>query len=111
MSQGANGTTSSGPEESSSIQAIEADIAQTRADLADTVDQLAAKLDVKTRTKERVHDVSDQVTHTVGAQARALRDRATDSDGRPTKAMISAGGAAAAVVVAVVALVVWRRSR
>lgn len=40
---------SSGNSLGDSVEAIEADIAQTRAELADTVDQLAAKLDVKTR--------------------------------------------------------------
>lgn len=100
---------SSDQEKSASVQAIEADIVRTRADLADTVDQLTAKLDVKTRTKERVHETGDQVARTVVGKVHALRDRATDDDGRPTRMALGAGGAV--VVVAVVTLVVWRRAR
>jgi hypothetical protein len=60
---------------------LEADIERTRAELADTVDQLAAKLDVKTR----------------------IRDRFVTEDGRPTPTALVAGGAVLlALTVAVV---------
>ena len=111
MTHGSNGTASGDQDKSPSVAAIEADIAHTRAELADTVDQLTAKLDVKTRTKERIHHTSDQVTETVVGQVHALREHATDEDGRPTRATLGAGGAAVLVAVAVVVLVVWRRRR
>lgn len=110
MSHDGNGT-SSGDRESTSTEDIEADIARTRAELADTVDQLTAKLDVKARTKERVHDTSSQVTQSVAGRVDAVRDRVTDADGRPTRQALGTGGAAAVALVAVVALLVWRRNR
>jgi len=71
---------------------IEADIARQRAQLADTVDALSAKLDVKSQAQAKV----DQV-----------RARATTDTGRPRPEVLGA----AAVMVALVALYVWRRRR
>lgn len=39
---------------------IKADIEKTRAELADTVDSLTAKLDVKAQAKHRVHEVEQR---------------------------------------------------
>ncbi|GAB3779534.1 DUF3618 domain-containing protein [Nocardioides ungokensis] len=78
-----NGTT---PEQ------IEADIERQREELATTVNELQAKLDVKARARHR---------------AAVLRDRATTDSGRPRPQVI----AGAAAVVAVVGLLVWRRTR
>ena len=78
---GVNGTT---PEE------IEADIARQREELAATVTELHARLDVKARTK---------------AKAAELRGRATTPDGKPDPRVVAA--AVAVVVLAGVAF--WRR--
>jgi len=78
---GVNGTT---PEE------IEADIARQREELAATVTELHARLDVKARTK---------------AKAAELRGRATTPDGKPDPRVVAA--AVAVVVLAGVAL--WRK--
>ena len=78
---GVNGTT---PEE------IEADIARQREELAATVTELHARLDVKTRTK---------------AKAAELRGRATTPDGKPDPRVVAA--AVAVVVLAGVAF--WRK--
>ena len=43
---------------------VREEIDQTRTDLAQTVDALAAKLDVKARAKTKAHDVSATVTET-----------------------------------------------
>lgn len=72
---------------------IEADLERQRERLAETVDDLQAKLDVKARASDKVHEIGD---------------RATTDDGRPRPELIAG---AAAVVVAVVGLVWWRRSR
>jgi MYXO-CTERM domain-containing protein len=80
-----DGSTPSTPEE------IEADIARQREQLAGTVNELQARLDVKTRAK---------------AKAGELKDRATTADGKPTPQVI--GGAAVALL-AVVGLVLLRR--
>jgi hypothetical protein len=89
------------------IEEIEAEIARTRDDLAATVDELTARLDVKTRIKESVQQTRDQAA----ARVRAVRDQATDDDGRPTPATLGVGGAVAAAIVAVVGLSIWRRRR
>ncbi|WP_395696425.1 DUF3618 domain-containing protein [Nocardioides sp.] len=71
-----NGTT---PEQ------IEADIERQRAELAATIDQLHARLDVKTRVKDGV----------------------TTADGRPRPELV----AAAVAVVLLAGLAYWRRRR
>ncbi|HTW17245.1 MAG TPA: DUF3618 domain-containing protein [Nocardioides sp.] len=71
---------------------IEADIARQREALADTVDELQARLDVKARAQAKVAE---------------LRDRATDDSGRPTPAVI---GAAVGALLLVGALVYRRRT-
>jgi hypothetical protein len=76
-----NGTT---PEE------IEADIARQREELAATVTQLHARLDVKARA---------------GARAAELRARTTTPDGKPRPEL----AAAAVALVVVTVLVLWRR--
>ena len=74
-------------------EALEADIARQREQLADTVDALQAKLDVKAQAQAKVV---------------ALKDRATTDTGAPRPEL--AAGAAAALVV-LVALIVWRKRR
>jgi hypothetical protein len=76
------------------IDEIEADIARTRDELADTIDELTARFDVKARARNRIHD---------------LRDRVTDEDGRPAPPVLGAAGVLATVVVLCAAVVIWRR--
>jgi hypothetical protein len=71
---------------------IEAEIEAQRDHLADTVDQLAHKLDVKAQAKERAAD---------------LKDRATTDSGKPRPLLL----VGAAGVVAVAGLLMWRRLR
>lgn len=73
-------------------QQLAADIERQRDQLADTVDALQHKLDVKAQVKHK---------------AAELRDRSTTSTGRPRPELI--GGVLA--VALVVGLVVWRRKR
>ena len=72
--------------------AIEADIERQREQLADTVDALTAKLDVKARAESKAADVLDAAT--------------TDS-GRPRPELVGVVVAALAGA----ALLVWWRSR
>jgi uncharacterized protein YjbJ (UPF0337 family) len=53
------------------------EIVQTRSDLGDTIEALAAKTDVKGRTKDAVNDVADQAK----AKARGVRDQASGVTG------------------------------
>lgn len=71
---------------------IEADIARQREHLADTVDALQDKLDVKSRAQ---------------AKARDVQQRLTDSQGKPRTDVVA--GAATAVVVFAGGLV-WLRT-
>jgi MYXO-CTERM domain-containing protein len=71
---------------------IQADIEVQRDQLAQTVDQLGHKLDVKAQTRAKVADV---------------KDRSTTDAGKPRPEVL---GAAAAVVVAL-GLIVWLRRR
>jgi hypothetical protein len=85
MSETDNGTGYRSPDD------IQADIEQQREHLAETVDQLAHKLDVKAQGKAKVEE---------------LKDRATTDDGKPRPEVIAG---AAVVFAAFVALVWWRR--
>ena len=73
-------------------EAIEADIAVQRDELARTIDELSAKFDVKSRAKAKAAD---------------LQDRATTDGGQPRPELIGA----AVSLVALVALLVWWRRR
>lgn len=98
------------------IDELQAQVEQTREELAQTVDALGAKLDVKTRAKEKISSTTEQAR--VAAEAgrdRVVRvassavDSATDDKGRPTPPVIVAVGAAAAAALLVVGVAAWRR--
>lgn len=55
-------------------QAVRAKIEQTRADLGETVEALAATTDVKARAKHAASEATDTIEHSV----RAARDHATN---------------------------------
>ncbi len=71
---------------------IEADIEAQRAQLAETVDQLTAKLDVKSQARAKVADV---------------KHRATTDDGAPRPEVLAAAGS----LVAMALVLVWWRHR
>lgn len=72
---------------------IEAEIAAQREELADTVDQLTAKLDVKSQAQAKVNE---------------MKHRATTDSGKPRPELL---GALGAVLTAGLALLWWRRRR
>ena len=72
---------------------LEAEIARQREQLAGTVDQLAAKLDVKTQAQQKVA---------------SLKDSATTDSGKPRTEVLAAAGSLAAMALV---LIVWRLRR
>ncbi len=79
--------------ENKTPEELEAEITLQREQLAGTVDQLAAKLDVKSRAQDKVS---------------ALKDSATTDSGRPRPEVL---GAAGSLVAMAVVLLLWRRRR
>ena len=62
---GTSGSTPDNEQTPRTAEELRADIEATRAELSQTADALAAKLDVKAQAKEKVHAVGDRVTTTV----------------------------------------------
>lgn len=60
---------------------IRAQIERTRAELAETVDALAAKADVKGQAKDKVHEVTDSVKEKAADLAGTVKEKATDLAG------------------------------
>ncbi len=101
---------------------IQAEIERTREELAETVDQLAARLDVKARARAQATRVKDlavvrarnmrgsaSVKDLAVVQAQNLRGSAI-RDGKPTPQALAAGGVALAAIAAAVVLVLRTRS-
>ena len=76
--------------ESKSPEQIEAEIVAQREQLADTVEALSAKFDVKSRAQSKVADI---------------KDRATTPEGRPRPEVLAAAGSLVAMAVV---LIIWR---
>jgi Protein of unknown function (DUF3618) len=75
--QQATGTGPAGSEQPSAAeQAIAADIERTRAELGETVEQLAAKVHVGARAKHAAADLRHRVTHTAAGMTGRARQRA-----------------------------------
>jgi hypothetical protein len=83
--------TTTTPTSSNDPDAIRRDIEETREQLAETVDALHAKLDVKAQARAKVAD---------------LKDSATTDSGQPRPEVV---GAAVAVLLLVAGLVWWKR--
>ncbi|NGN94805.1 DUF3618 domain-containing protein [Nocardioides sp. KC13] len=77
-----------------SLADVEADLDTTRHEMADTLDELAARLDVKTRGKEKAHEVKERTQ--MAARSRDVQIR---------------GGIVAAIVVGAILMLVRRKRR
>ena len=93
------------------VDALRAEIQQTRAELGETVQALAAKADVKARVKESAAQTAAQVKesagHAVGRARTSLTDAGQSARRRPVPWLAAAGAA----TVAVVAFLIIRRRR
>lgn len=104
------------PGKDAGVAEIESDIAQTRENLGNTVDELTQKFDVKSQAQHKVHDIKERAgeqVHTVQVRGGEAVSRAkatvTDDQGKVKPAIPAAG--AAVVVAAILAVVMWRRRR
>ncbi len=82
---------------------IQEDIELQREQLAETVDQLTHKLDVKAQSKAKIEDVKEQTKVKVAE----VKDLSTTDDGKPRPELIGAG---AALLVGI-GLLIWLRRR
>lgn len=84
-------TVSATPEErhDKSPEQIRAEIEQTREDLGDTVETLAAKTDVKTQVKERMAQAKDTAQHKTDEFASRAREATPDSAGAGAEQVVS----------------------
>ncbi|MGI8434417.1 MAG: DUF3618 domain-containing protein [Nocardioidaceae bacterium] len=105
-------------EKAPSVDELQVNIERNRDQLGETVDALTAKLDVKTRTKERIAITRQQaVVRVSDARSRAAalttraKDAATDENGRPTKPVLGGGAGLGVGVVGVIVLAVIVRRR
>ncbi len=88
---------------STTPEEIQEDIEQQREQLAQTVDQLGHKLDVKAQSKAKVEDVKAQTQ----AKLAEAKEISTTDDGKPRPEVLGA----AAAVLAGVAMIIWLRRR
>ncbi len=98
------------------VEEIESDIARTRENLGNTVDELTQKLDVKAQAQHKVHDIKERAgeqVHTAqvrgGEALNHAKATVTNDQGKVTPAIPAVG--AAVLVAAALALVMWRRRR
>jgi septal ring factor EnvC (AmiA/AmiB activator) len=100
---------------------LRAEIEQTRERLGETVEQLAAKLDVKTRARAKTAELTGQLTRLAKSTAARAREQAAaagkSAPGSAQKAVAAGAGTArkhpvplaagAGGVLAVLALIMW----
>lgn len=91
------------------------EIERTREHLGETVEQLAAKADVKGRAQARAAELAGQVTRqarSAVAQGREQAARASKQGaGAARKYQVPLSAAVAAGLLAAVAFIVWQRSK
>ncbi len=104
------------PGKDAGAEEIESDIARTRENLGNTVDELTQKFDVKAQAQNKAYDIKERAgeqVHTAQVRGGEALTRAkttlTDDQGKVKPAIPAVG--AAVLVAAVLALVMWRRRR
>jgi len=82
------------------IHALRDDVERTREELADTVDELAAKFDVKSRVKDSANDFKE-----------STRESLTDPDGKPRPEVLALAAGVTSLVLAFLVLRSLRQAR
>jgi hypothetical protein len=103
------------PGPDASVDEIEADIEATRRALGQTVEAVSAKLDVKQRVGDKVHDAKSLVVE----KAQALQAKGSDIGSQARRAATDDKGsvrpivpvAAFAVVAVIIGILLWKRRR
>ncbi|MBW0106996.1 DUF3618 domain-containing protein [Pseudonocardia sp. KRD291] len=95
------------PGPDSDAERVVADIEATRADLGETVDALAGKLDVRAQARSQVEDTRERMR----VETARLRAAATDGRGNPSGATKGFAGVVVAALVGAVAVALVRRRR
>jgi CHASE3 domain sensor protein len=93
------------PEKKPDVAALRAEIKQTRADLGETVQALAAKADVKARAKEQVEHAKDRVRAQAAEATGRVRDVALQAAGTERRVPVALLVAGAAAIVGVIFLI------
>jgi hypothetical protein len=93
------------------VDALRAEIRQTRAELGETVQALAAKADVKARVKESAAHTAAQVKSSAGQAVERARTSLVDAGESARRRPVPWLAAAGAVAVVVVAIVIIRGRR
>lgn len=81
-------------------EVLREDVERTREQLADTVDELAAKFDVKSRAKESAHEFTE-----------SAKEQVVDSDGKPRPEVLALAGGLVSLYLAYLMLRSLRRGR
>jgi cobalamin biosynthesis Mg chelatase CobN len=76
------------------VNQLRAEIKQTRAELGETVQALAAKADVKARAKEQVEQTKQKVRAQAAETTGRVREAALSATGRMRTAAVNAGATA-----------------
>lgn len=76
--------------ETRSPEQIEADIERTRAEMGDTVEQLAAKTDVKARAKDKVEETKARVSEKVSGVADQAKQATPESASQGAQQAVTA---------------------
>jgi hypothetical protein len=92
-------------------QALREEIERTREHLGATVEQLAAKADVKGRAQAKAAELAGQVTRQARDAAGQARKQAADGAGAARSHWVPLSAAAAGVLLAAVAFIIWQRSK
>ncbi|MBC9224994.1 DUF3618 domain-containing protein [Aeromicrobium sp. 636] len=93
------------------IHELRDEVERTREELADTVDELAAKFDVKSRVKDSANDFKDSTRESLNDFKDSTRESLTDQDGKPRPEVLALAAGITSLCLAFLVLRSLRRGR